>query len=67
VPDLRLSPFPDDVTLSGDKWRAIAFLRGLALPSNIAAAHLSRFARYHELQLTQADYAQVKGALHNRS
>lgn len=67
MPDLRLSPFPDAVTLSGDKWRAIAFLRGLSLPAHIATAHLKRWAAYNGQQLTRNDYAQVEGELHNRT
>lgn len=67
MPELRLSPFPDDVTTSGDRWKAIAFLRGLSLPAHIATTHLARWAAYNGQVLTAFDYAQVKGQLHTRS
>lgn len=57
--ELRLPPLPDDIVLSGDVERAIAWIRSWWAPRYARENLLSRFAQYHGLQLTQADYRRV--------
>lgn len=62
--DGRLPPFPDDLVITPDKWRAIAFLRELALPPPHGTYHLRRWGQYTGTQLTREDYQLVETRPH---
>jgi hypothetical protein len=54
-----LPPWPDELLVPEMKERAIAHLRGLGIPSRIAASHLTRWAAYVGVTLDRRDYASV--------
>jgi hypothetical protein len=66
MPNDRLPPFPDYIALAGTLDQAVAFLRGLQLPSRIAADHLTRWGQVRGVELTRDDYARVRADLPHR-
>jgi hypothetical protein len=56
-----LPPWPDELLVPEKLELAIAFLRGLNLPSRYASAHLGRWAAFLELELEPRVYRAVRG------
>lgn len=55
-----LAPFPDELVTGGVKEDAIRFLLELALPSRIAASHLTRWGAVAGVTITPADIRRVQ-------
>lgn len=55
-----LPPWPNELLVAEKKELAIAHLRGLRIPSRIAARHLQRWGEFTGAELEPRDFAAVR-------
>lgn len=60
VPAGRLPPWPDDLLVGEKKELALAYLRGLGLPSRVASRHLTAWGAYTGTEITRRDRAVIR-------